>query len=98
MSTVWEDAATADAATRTTANAITGGADANDEVNDEAYRFTWTDIDGNAKYSVGDTFQLQYDGDAAAIAYASTFDSGSYTLEVLHIPSGSSAGSLPRTF
>lgn len=90
---VWADAATADAATRTTATTTAQGG-----VDDEAYRLTWTDIDGNSKWSVGDTLAIVYDGDVASSNFVNTFDSGEYTLEVLHIPSGSSAGSLPRTF
>lgn len=62
------------------------------------YQFTWTDIDGNAKYSVGDKMLIVYDGDTDNSDFDDTFSSGSYTLEILHIPSGSSAGSLPRTF
>lgn len=64
------------------------------------FRLSFTDIDGNSKWSVGDTLAIDFDGDDDG-DYATSgdsFPSGEYTLEVLHIPSGSSAGSLPRTF
>lgn len=61
------------------------------------YQFTWTDIDGNKKWSVGDTMTIQYDDDDDA-TLGDSFPSGAYQLEILHTPSASSSGSLPRTF
>ncbi len=56
------------------------------------------DVDGNSKFSVGDTVTITYDDDAGDATLDDTFPSGEYTFEVLHKPSGSSSGSLPRTF
>jgi flagellin-like protein len=63
----------------------------------QGYRFQWTDIDGNSKWSVGDTLTIRYDA-AGDDTYTSTFPSGEHQLEILHIASGASSGSIPRTF
>ncbi len=90
----WYADKTAGTADRVVADQTAAGA------TNREFRFVFTDIDGNSKWSVGDTLKMDYDGDDDA-DYATTGDTvpaGEYTMEILHIPSGSSAGSLPRTF
>lgn len=74
------------------------GAPNTDGISWVGYRIEWNDIDGNGKFSVGDTMSVLYDNDLDNNVLNDTFPSGEYNLEVLHIPSGSSSGSLPRTF
>ena len=86
----WDGAAGTSRRDSLTAGCAGGGAD--------EFRIRWTDIDGNSKWSVGDTLVLDYETGKVPLTYDDPFPAGEYSLEVLHIPSGSSAAQLPRTF
>lgn len=63
-----------------------------------AYRVVFMDVNDDDVFNSVDTFTIEVDTDATAAAYDDRFPKGTHKIELRHIPTAASAGSITGAF